>query len=263
MNFPNNFDVLNEGEQQIRATSRLLIQQSDKLVHHMTMIAEAMTSFNHFAINYSIASEDIITIRLIGIRLFNVVSAVVNQSLSGYYQNAALLLRDLLEVSFLINYFTSYPCNISEWRLCSESERSRKFSAFKIRTALDDRDAFTSRKRKAHYELLCSLGAHVSYQGFRLLRPSADLDAICGPFLSEQSLTAIVEEAAKIASAAGMSFNMLFEPKNVYDRDTKLNFLEVHASWAEDFLGGEFAQGHAQEVRDLVRRVRAKPFGPV
>ena len=229
----------------------------------MTMIAESMTSFNHFSRNYSIGSEDVITIRMIGIRLFNVCSAVVSQSLCGYYQNAAMMLRDLLEVSFLINYFNSYPSDISEWRLCNESERSKKFSSFKIRTALDDRDSFTSRKRKAHYELLCGLGAHVSYQGFRLLRPSADLDAMCGPFLSEQSLTAIVEEAAKIASAAGMSFNMLFEPKTVYDRDTKLNFLEVHASWAEEFLGGEFAQGRAQKIRNLVQRVRAKPFSAV
>jgi hypothetical protein len=51
-----------------------------------------------------------------------------------------MLQRDLLEVSFLLDYFRSNRDRIAEWRGCTESARNKYFSAFKIRTALDDRD---------------------------------------------------------------------------------------------------------------------------
>jgi hypothetical protein len=78
--------------------------------------------------------------------------------MGGYYQNAVMLQRDLLEVSFLLDYFRSNRDRIAEWRGYTESARNKNFRAFKIRTALDDRDGFTERKRAEHYARLCTLG---------------------------------------------------------------------------------------------------------
>ena len=79
--------------------------------------------------------------------------------------------RDLLEVSFLLDYLKSNPGLVTEWKGCSETERNKRFGAFEIRKFLDDRDGFTERRRAEHYKLLCSLGAHASYQGFQMLQP--------------------------------------------------------------------------------------------
>jgi hypothetical protein len=68
-----------------------------------------------------------------------------------------LLERDLLEVTFLLDYFRTNEASIAEWRGCTESERNKKFGAYKVRTALDDRDGFTEQKREERYKRLCTL----------------------------------------------------------------------------------------------------------
>jgi hypothetical protein len=100
-----------------------------------------------------------------------------------------MLQRDLLEVSFLLDYFGSNREHIAEWRACSESERNERFGAFRIRTTLDDRDGFTERKREEHYKLLCTLGAHASYPGFELLRPTRGRMRAAGRTLRSARLT--------------------------------------------------------------------------
>jgi hypothetical protein len=122
--------------------------------------------------------------------------------MGGYYQNAVMLQRDLLEVSFLLDYFRSNRDRIAEWRGYTESARNKNFRAFKIRTALDDRDGFTERKRAEHYARLCTLGAHASYQGFQLLQPNPGGHAHCGPYFSERALNAVAAELAKICVMA-------------------------------------------------------------
>jgi hypothetical protein len=68
-----------------------------------------------------------------------------------------MLERDLLEVTFLLDYFRTNEASIAEWRGCTESERNKKFGAYKVRTALDDRDGFTEQKREERYKRLCTL----------------------------------------------------------------------------------------------------------
>ena len=124
----------------------------------------------HFSRSYQHRSEEQLIVQLLGIRLFNGSASAVHHMLGGYYQNSVMQQRDLLEVSFLLDYFRTNPALIMEWKSADESQRNQKFGAFQVRTALDDRDAFTERRREAHYKLLCRLGAHASYQGFQMLQ---------------------------------------------------------------------------------------------
>jgi hypothetical protein len=165
-----------------------------------------------------------------------------------------MLQRDLLEVSFLLDYFNSNRERIAEWRGCTESERNKKFGAFKVRTALDDRNGFTERKREAHYKLLCSLGAHASWQGFEMLRPTPGGDAHCGPYFAERALDATVAELAKICVSAAMNFNPFFEAKSLVDWETKLRFMEVHVVWFEHFFG---PSDQLNQIRAAIARVKA------
>jgi hypothetical protein len=163
--------------------------------------------------------------------------------------------RDLLEVSFLLDYFQSNPKLIAEWKACTESERNKKFGAFEIRKFLDDRDGFTERKRAEHYKLLCSLGAHATDQGFRLLQPIPGGDAHCGPFFAETALTATISELAKIIDGAAGNFTMFFSAKALPEYEVKLRFMEKRALWFERFFG-PFDSGQIEQMRVLVARVR-------
>ncbi len=157
-----------------------------------------MTLLRHFSRDYPFNGEDELTVHLLGIRLFNSAAGAIQSLTSGYYQNCVMLQRDILEVAFLLDYFRSNEARIAEWRGCTESERNKKFGAYKVRTALDDRDGFKEQKREAAYKQLCTLGAHASYPGFRLLTPTTGGDAYCGPYFADGMLGVTVAELGRV-----------------------------------------------------------------
>src|SRR3546814_15620925 len=83
---------------------------------------------------------DQLTLGNLGIRCFNSLAACLKLALSGYYQAATLHIRDLLEVAFLLDHFSTNPALVTEWRTLPERDRERKFSALAIRQALDKRE---------------------------------------------------------------------------------------------------------------------------
>src|ERR1700732_231602 len=136
--FPENFNLLHQGEEFLRSKNIEAIKASDTLLHHFEMVADSLDVIQYFAQQYHHRSEDQLVIQLLGIRLFNCAGTAVNNMLSGYYQSSVMLQRDLLEVSFLLDYLKSNPKLIAEWKACSENERNKKFGAFEIRKFLDD-----------------------------------------------------------------------------------------------------------------------------
>ena len=235
MVFSEYFDLLHESEEVIRAQSKDAVRASETLLHHFNMVAESMNLLMHFSCGYQHRSEEQLIVQLLGIRLFNGSASAVHHMLAGYYQNSVMQQRDLLEVSFLLDYFWSNRALILEWKAADESQRNQKFSAYKVRTALDDRDGFTERKREKHYKLLCSHGAHASYDGFGMLRPVTDGNAHCGPYFAERALDAVAAELAKIVILAAENFMRFFSPESLVDRETKLHFMEKQATWFEAF----------------------------
>jgi hypothetical protein len=256
MVFPKNFDQLHRGEESIRGETRAAIECSDDLLRHFNAVAESMTLFDHFARSYVHTGDDELTILLLGIRLFNSAAAAVQSLMDGYYQSSVMLQRDLLEVSFLLDYFGLNRELIAEWRTCTESERNKNFGGARIRTALDDRDGFIERKREAHYKLLCRLGAHASYQGFQLLQPAEGGDAHCGPYFAERALCATAAELAKVCMLAATNFTPLLTAKSLADWEAKLRFMEAQVAWFEHFIG-PFNKGQLDEMRAAVARLKA------
>jgi hypothetical protein len=255
--FPENFNLLHQGEEFLRVKNLEVIRTSETLLHHIEMVADSMDLIQYFAQQYQHASEDQLVIQLLGIRLFNGLGTAVNNMLSGYYQASVMLQRDLLEVSFLLDYFKSNPTLIKEWKVSSESERSKNFGAFAVRTFLDDRDGFTERKRAEHYKLLCNLGAHASYLGFQMLQPVPGGDAHCGPFFAETALTATVSELAKISMGAATNFTVFFAADSVTDLEVKLRFMEKQSLWFDRFFGKGFDRGQIDRMREILSRARA------
>jgi len=248
MIFPENFDLLHKGEEFIRSKSK---------EHHLNMVAHSMNLIDHFARAYPHQSDDQLVVQLLGIRLFNSMAGAVQDLMAGYYQNAVMQLRDILEVSFLLDYFYSDKTLIAAWKGCSESDRNKQFSAFKVRTTLDERDDFTEKKRMGHYQLLCGLGAHASFQGFELLRPIAGGDAHCGPYFADRALDATLSELAKVAVGAAGNFTMFFDPRGVPDLETKLHFMEAQSAWFEKFFGRPLDVGQIGKMRELLERAKA------
>jgi hypothetical protein len=138
----------------------------------------AIYAFSH---DHPHESENELTLQYLGIRLFNVAGASIKLALSGYYQNAFGQLRDLIETSFLVDYLSTHPEKIDEWKRADKKKRIAHFGAGIIRNALDKRDGYTSGERKRIYDLISELASHASYLGISLTTTGPKNMAQVGP----------------------------------------------------------------------------------
>src|SRR5665647_278972 len=92
------------------------------------------------------ASDDELTLQLLGIRLFNDAAASIKLALSGYYQKAFVPVRYIVETYFLVDYLRSNPDKIVVWKGSTKKQRLNDFGPGHIREALDKRDGYTAGK---------------------------------------------------------------------------------------------------------------------
>jgi hypothetical protein len=143
-------------------------------------------------------------------RTFNAFGASVKLALSGYSQNSALIMRNILETAFLIDHFAGDRSLIERWRCSDEKARMRDFSPVKIREALDARDGFTSKKRYETYKMFSELAGHPTMQSAFMMRPQRDGNAVVGPFMEATTLEAVISEMGRLAVQAGEQLNLFF-----------------------------------------------------
>ena len=146
-----NLGSLHDHEEQLRAQSLEAIKADAALSDHWKLVAEAMNAIFVFTHDHVHGSENELTLQYLGIRLFNAAGASIKLALSGYYQKAFHLVRDVIETYFLVDYLSTYPEKIDEWRRADKKKRIAQFGPGVIRKALDQRDGYTSGKRKEIY----------------------------------------------------------------------------------------------------------------
>jgi hypothetical protein len=255
--FPENFDNLLVGENAIRGMSKASICASEDLSRHAAMVEQSMTMLNFLVKRHVHTNQDELTIQFLGIRLFNSGSSAMKLLMSGYYQSTVMVMRDILETTFLLDYFHSNRSEIAVWRKCDERKRNNMFGAWKVRTALDERDGFTEGKREAAYRLLCELGSHPTYKGFQMLTAAGSDLGIVGPFFELKSLDAVLSELAKIMMQAGAQFRF-FEEKTLLDYQMMLSYLKAQADWADHFWGAKTDRTQIDEIQAMVTEIAAR-----
>src|SRR5262245_34656254 len=137
---PDNFASLHKLEEDLRAKSLAAIEADPALSDHWSFVAEAMGAIYAFTHDHEHGSGDELTLQYLGIRLFNAAGTSVKLALSGYYQKAFDQVRDILETSFLVDYLSTHPEKIDEWRRADTKKRIAHFGPAFIRNALDKRD---------------------------------------------------------------------------------------------------------------------------
>jgi hypothetical protein len=192
--------------------------------------------------------EDAKVVRLLGMRLFNGCAVAFQLIASGYYQTAAMIMRDLLETVFLLGFFRLDPGKISDWRTADDATRKRQFAPVKIRIALDEKDGFTEKKRAAAYELLCELASHPTYKGLQMLAPKGQ-EHHCGPFFDSTFLKPMIEELVKLAIQAGTNYNLFFKGETKAKMEIKISFMEACGEWFERFFNQPFERKDIDEMK--------------
>jgi len=119
---PDNLTSLHKEEERIHADSLRLIEKNPNLHGHLSMIHGAMAIIYALAHDHANANDDELTVQYLGLRLFNSAASSLQLTLSGYYQSALALVRDIFETVALLDYMGSHPDQPSGRRATRNSE---------------------------------------------------------------------------------------------------------------------------------------------
>lgn len=229
---PENLARLHHGEEFLRGKS-IEALGNQRLRRHAEMVEQAMNVADGLR-QCETDDEDLKLIQILGIRTFNAFGASMKLCMSGYYQNAALIMRDVLETAFLIDLFRGDRSLIVKWRMADKAARLKNFKPVKVRTMLDQRDGFTERKRAAMYDLFSELAGHATMQSIAMLRPKS-MDAQIGPFFDATALEAVLSEMGRLAVQVGEHLEAFLPHSDGRAFDLRFAFATVKARWISTF----------------------------
>jgi hypothetical protein len=226
-----NLTSLHKHEEDIRAQSLAEIQAKSHLTDHWSVVAEAMNVVYAFTHDHEHGSDNELTLQYLGIRLFNAAGAAIKLVMSGYYQKAFDQVRDIIETYFLVDYLTTYPQKIPEWKAADKKKRMADFGAGKIRNALDQRDGFTTGERSKIYSMISEYASHASYPGITLTTTGPARMAQVGPFFDKDKLSLWLFEIAMRLSHAAVILASNPEGDDRVLLATRQHYLTVANAW--------------------------------
>jgi hypothetical protein len=242
-NLPPNLAQLHVGEEFLRGKAiEALSDEGPRL--HAEIIEHAMNMADGLR-QFETDDEDLKLIQVLGIRTFNAFGAAFKLCLSGYYQIAALIMRDVLETVFLIDLFRRNRSLIEKWRMADRAARLKDFAPVKVRMMLDEQDGFTEGKRGALYALFSELAGHASMQGVAMLRPKG-MDAQIGPFFDFTALEAVLSEMARLAVQVGEQLDVFMPARQGKWLELRHGFAVAKRRWIDRFYSDAVAPDSGQ-----------------
>jgi hypothetical protein len=255
MAFPGNLLRAHSESERLRSESIAAIGASDSLSMHAHVIERTANLLYFFGHDGGIRSDDDRAVRVLGFRAFNDLMTSSNLTLGGYYQQAMMVARDLLELTFLLDDFSDDKSQIEKWRTLPPKEYDKIFRPIAVRDRLDTRDGFTGLKRAEIHKLMSLVAGHPNPAGFQMLLRE-DKNYHSGPFFEAKSLDACWSELAKIAIQLGGHFQEFFVLTSKQAAIAKVGFLELQNIWLERFFGkAAFDLAKIAELRAMAERL--------
>lgn len=238
---PENLKRLHDAEQVLRDKA-LDIIHGDDLGLHLAIVELAMDLADTLR-QFPTDDEDLKVAQVLGMRTFNAFASSLKLALSGYMQNSALVMRDILETVFLLDLFRGDHLLIKEWRFADKRKIKEKFSPVKVREALDKRYGHTEKKRAEIYQLFSELAAHPSMKSALMLRPTIGGDAVIGPFIEKQALTVQLSEMGRLAVQVGEVLGSFIPTWWGPAASCRASFVEAKSRWLNRFYRSNSTEG--------------------
>ena len=248
---PQNLESLHEHERETHSKAVLYINSQSGLKAHLELIQEGLNVLYDMLTVHRQRTDDELTLQYLGIRMFNTVVASLKLLLAGYYQVSFAVQRDLLETGFLLDYFASFPQQVTLWKQATDEQLERDFRPSVIREALDNQDKVWGRKRKEIYKRLCKYASHPSYPGFKLVAPKG-LGEI-GPFYDEKYLSSSLGELVLRAPYFVLIFLTHFKQLPSEFLKPHTQFLVRYKSWAEKYLKTDLSHVDIESAEQLLQ----------
>lgn len=233
---PDNLQSLHFAEEDLRSKALVLIAADRNLQHHIYAVEVAMDMADILR-QFDTLDENLKVIQILGMRTFNAFGSALKLALSGYSQKSAMIMRDILETSFLLDLFRGDRSEIEKWRLTEKKVRKKKYGPFEVRKKLDDRYGDTLKRRAEHYELLSELAGHPSMQADLMMRPTPFSDAVIGPFIEAGVLLAVISELGRLAIMIGENLYAFIPSTWGRALPSRDRYARLKAGWLQDFYG--------------------------
>lgn len=234
MSLPANLQSLHSVEEQLHGVSVRLIEQYEDFRLHIASVECAMDLCDVLR-QFPTDDEDLKVIQILGMRMFNAFGSSLKLALSGYAQNSVLIMRDVIETIFLVELFGGDRALIAKWRLADAKLLKRDFSPAAVRKVLDDRYGNTTRKREELYKMFSELAGHPTMKSIWMMQPQKDGIALSGPFMTKDTLEAVLSEMGRLAIQVGQNLPMFFPPDWKPSLGPRLAFIAVCKRWLATF----------------------------
>src|SRR5262249_17745860 len=146
---PDNLLFLHAAELDITRQITKLAESDGLTLVHFQMAESAMDVLDAFR-KFPKQSDDFEVVQYLALRQFNSLASSIRLLMSGYYQSAALMLRDCLETVFLVELFQADAKAIALWRLAG-TKRKSDWGAVNVRRRLEELRAGDCARRKQLY----------------------------------------------------------------------------------------------------------------
>jgi hypothetical protein len=231
---PENFAQLHSEEEKLRRQAIELISKDRRLALHLTIIEQAMDIADIFR-QYPSKDEDLKIMQLLGMRTFNAFGSGLKLALSGYIQNSALIMRDILETVFLMDLFRGERDLLTKWRFADQATRIKLFRPAVVREKLDKRDGHSSGRRAEMYKMFSELAGHPTMNSHLMMRPIKGGNAVIGPFIEDTSFSATIDEMGRLGVQVGEILSS-FMPKDWEPACLPLAaFAAMKMTWFDEF----------------------------
>lgn len=249
---PANLLLLHQGEEVLRERAIRLVEANPDLADHLGLTERAMDVMDMLRQHYQ-GDDDERAISHLGIRVFNDFATAWKLMASGYYQAAALILRDIVETTNLVNAFHVDRTLVEKWHKADRRTLKREFAPAAVRKILDDAAGLGKSRHEEIYIKFSTLAGHPTRDGFAMLRPKG-MDAHIGPFSDLTALRAVIEEMGMLAPQAGFAFVVHLNTSIDACGQVAHYFLTGAMDYSEKYLGKPYSPDERAEVDRLFAR---------
>lgn len=102
--------------------------------------------------------RNLVTMQTLGIRVLNSIGAADELMLQGFYQPAAIMIRDIVECSFLLDLFSREPEHLPKWIALGKTAGLKGYRPKTVRKMLNKLDSIDSDIRDEVYSFYSQHG---------------------------------------------------------------------------------------------------------
>ncbi|MEW9838331.1 hypothetical protein [Mesorhizobium marinum] len=177
-------------------------------------------------------AEQLVVMQVLGIRVLNAIGATDELLLRGYFQPAAIMIRDIVECCFLLDLFSRKPDHLPKWIALGIEAGLKEYRPGQVRELLNEIDGVEREVRGKIYTFYSRQGTHPNPAGIGLIAPSGAVEI--GPFSDKDRLKGLTYDLTRFSVLAA----------------THLSQWIIHVDLAEDAAYANL--GHACEEMKTV-----------